>query len=362
MSKQADGKLKLILIIVAVLVILITGGMFFYQNGIGAVDPDNEKPVTVTIPSGSGGSAIVEILDDAGLIKNKICAKIHIRISSYDALQANTYRFNKSMSFKEIMQAIDGGEFDYVAQTKFILREGETIPQAAASLSEVLPFTKEEIIAKWADRDYLNTLIEKYWFLTDAILAEGIKFPLEGYLYPDTYFIAEEGQSAVDAAQDEKSIEAVTDHMLTMTDKALSERKAAIDQSGMSIHEFLTLASVVESESLFAEDKPKIAGVFINRITDGMPLQSDITVLYALQVKRVKVTNKDTAVESPYNTYKYPGLPIGPVSAVPADTMDAVLHYENNDYLFFFAKEDGTVIYSKTLAEHEKAATENRWY
>lgn len=362
MSKQADGKLKLILIIVAVLVVLITGGMFFYQNGISAIDPNNEDSVMVTIPSGSGGSAIVEILDDAGLIKNKICAKIHMKISSYDALQANTYRFNRSMSLKEIMQAIDGGDFDYIAQEKFTIREGETLPQAAERLAEVLPFTKEEIIAKWADRDYLNALIEKYWFLTDAVLAEGIMFPLEGYLYPDTYFVAEEGQSTADAAKEAQSIEAATERILMMTDKALSQRKAEIDQSGMDIHEFLTLSSIVESESLFDEDKPKIAGVFINRITDGMPLQSDITVLYALQEKRVKVTNKDTAVESPYNTYKYPGLPAGPVCAVPAGTMDAVLHYENNDYLFFFAKEDGTVIYSKTLAEHEKAVKENRWY
>lgn len=351
MSKQADGRLKLILIIVAALVVLVTGGMFFYQNGISAVDPGNEDPVTVEIPSGSGGSAIIEILDDAGLIKNKTCAKIHMRISSYGTLQANTYEFNQSMSLKQMMQAINEGDFDYISQEKFTIIEGATVPQAAEAMAKTLPFTKEEIIAKWADRDYLNTLIDKYWFLTEDILKEGILFPLEGYLYPDTYFTGSE-----------QSIEDITDQILTLTDKALSDRKAEIDSSGMSVHEFLSLSSVVESESLYDEDRPKIAGVFINRITAGMPLQSDITVLYALQEKRVKVTNKDLAVDSPYNTYKYPGLPVGPVCAVPSGTMDYVLHYEKNDYLFFFALEDGKVIYSKTLDEHNKAAKENRWY
>ena len=157
-------------------------------------------------------------------------------------------------------------------------------------------------------------------------------------------------------------LDRVPEQILDYTDSVLSERKDDIEAFGMTVHEFLSLTSVVESESLFEEDRPKIAGVFMNRLDEGMPLQSDITVLYALQEKRVNVTYDDLEVDSPYNTYKYTGLPIGPVCAVSAPVMDDTLAYEKSDYLYFFAKEDGTVIYSKTLEEHDKAVSENLWY
>ena len=137
--------------------------------------------------------------------------------------------------------------------------------------------------------------------------------------------------------------------ILDHTDSMLSQRRESIEASGWTVHQFLSLASVVESESLFDEDRP-------------MPLQSDITVLYALQEKKVDVTYADLEVDSPYNTYKYTGLPIGPVSAVSSRGMDDTLNYEGSDYLYFFAKEDGTVIYSKTYEEHEQAVSENLWY
>ena len=251
-----------------------------------------------------------------------------------------------------MMNAINEGDFDYVSRQQFTVVEGATVPQAAEAMAKELPFTKDEILAAWADKTYLNKLINKYWFLTDEILADGIMYPLEGYLYPETYFVTSE----------DPSIEEVTTMMLDHTDKVLTKRKSDIKKMDMTVHQFLTLSSVVENESLFKKDRPKIAGVFINRLNKNMPLQSDITVLYALQEKRVAVTNKDLQVDSKYNTYKNTGLPVGPVCSPSADTMDDVLNYEKSDYYYFFAKKDGTVIYSKTLAEHEKAVSENKWY
>jgi UPF0755 protein len=188
--------------------------------------------------------------------------------------------------------------------------------------------------------------------VADDILKDGIMYPLEGYIYPETYFVTEE----------DPSLESITAMILKKMDEELTARKDEIKKSGMSVHEFLSLASVVENESLFEADRPKIAGVFINRLEKGMPLQSDITVLYAKQERRVDVSYADLEVDSPYNTYKYSGLPIGPVCAVPAHTMDDVLNYEKTDYLFFFATEDGKVLYSKTIDEHNKIVDENMWY
>ena len=349
-SSILDSKLKIVLAIVCVLVAVSIVFALIYLRG--AVDPDNDETVSVNIPSGSGASAIVEILDDEGLVKNRTCAKIHARIGGYDSLQANTYMFSRQMTLPEMMEAINTGDFNYVSKEQFTIIEGATVPQAAEAMAEVLPYTADEITAKWADKTYLGQLINKYWFLTDEILAEGIMYPLEGYLYPETYFVTDE----------EASIEDITETMLDQTDEILSERRDDIESMDMTVHQFLSLSSVVESESLFKKDRPKIAGVFINRLNADMPLQSDITVLYALQEKRVAVTNADLQVDSQYNTYKNTGLPIGPVCMASAGTMDDVLNYEKSDYYYFFAKEDGSVVYSETYEEHQKVVEENRWY
>ena len=199
----------------------------------------------------------------------------------------------------------------------------------------------------------MNKLIDQYWFLTDDILNKDIKYPLEGYLYPETYFLDSE----------DPDIEEITASMLDKTDEVLTPLKDEISNKlDMSVHEFLSFASIVERESLFEDDRPMIAGVFKNRLDQNMALQSDITVNYALDKTGVNVSIADTQVDSKYNTYKYKGLPVGPICAVPERTMEDCINYEPNDYLFFFATEDGDVLYSKTYEEHQKVVEENRWY
>ena len=238
MSKRKGSRIKMLVIILAVLVVLITGGAAAYLHGIGAVDANSDETVTVTVPSGSGASAIIDILDENGLVRNKTFAKIHARLGGYDSLQANSYMFSKSMTLPEMMEAINTGDFDYVSKDRIIIREGLTIPEVADAIAAEMPFTADELIAKWADTTYLQELIDKYWFLTDSILSDGIMYPLEGYLYPETYFITEE----------DPTIEDVTEVMLDMTDSELSSRKSEIEKSGFTVHEVLTLASIVERE------------------------------------------------------------------------------------------------------------------
>ena len=353
MSKRKGSRIKMLVIILAVLVVLITGGAAAYLHGIGAVDANSDETVTVTVPSGSGASAIIDILDENGLVRNKTFAKIHARLGRYDSLQANSYMFSKSMTLPEMMEAINTGDFDYVSKDRIIIREGLTIPEVADAIAAEMPFTADELIAKWADTTYLQELIDKYWFLTDAILSDGIMYPLEGYLYPETYFITEE----------DPTIEGVTEVMLDMTDSELSSRKSEIEKSGFTVHEALTLASIVEREgSNVSEEMPKIAGVFINRLDQGMNLGSDVTVCYANQKTSLELTQSELDIDSKYNTRKYAGLPIGPICAVNGSAVDSVLNYEKSDYLFFFATQDGTIIYSRTNEEHDKAVQENKWY
>lgn len=343
-KKKKTGCLWIIVLFLAIIV----GFGGYYTMGLRAVDPSNEELMVVEIPSGSGASAIVDILDNAGLVKNKFCAKINSRIGGYNSLQANTYLFSQSMPFQEIMTAINTGDFDYVSKESIEVKDGARLQQVAEAMAEQLPYSADEILEKWADKEYLNQLIEKYWFLTDDILDKDVMYPLEGYLYADTYFVT----------TDASDIEGFTEMCLDRMDAELSARKDAIDASGFSVHELLTLTSIVTKEAT-ADDQAGVAGVFMNRLKEGMSLGSDVTVCYIFQEDRVDLKQSQLDSDNPYNTRKFAGLPPGPICTVVGDAIDATLNYEKHDYLFFIADEDGVVRYSTDQAGHESNINEH---
>ena len=352
MSKKGAAGIKALIVAFIVVVVVVTGGLFFYISGLGAVDSSDKETVTVNVPNGSGATAIVYILDDAGLVKNTTCAKINARIGGYDTLQANTYMFSKSMTFTEMMKAINTGDFKYVSKQSFAVKEGYRLQQVADALSEIVPYSSKEILAKWSDKAYLKELIDKYWFLTDAILDKDIMYPLEGYLFPDTYVITDS----------DPSIESMTEMCLDRMDEVLSEHKSAINSSDMSIHQILSLASIVTKEGgSNAAEAPHIAGVFMKRLDEDMSLGSDVTVCYIFQEDRVDLKQSQLDSDSPYNTRKFAGLTPGPICAVPEIDIEAVLNYEKTDDLFFYAGPDGTVYYAKTSDEHDKNVEAHPW-
>ena len=346
------SKLKVLFIILLILVAGVSAGLFLYLSGIGAVDSNDKEDITVTIPEGSGASAIVEILDDAGLVKNPTFAKINARIGGYNSLQANTYVFNKSMTLPEMMGAINKGDFDYISKTSFQLSEGFRLTQCADALAAVTPYSSEEILAKWDNKEYVRELIGKYWFLTDEVLNKDVMHPLEGYLFPDTYYITET----------DPTVESITEMALDEMDEVLTERKAQIEQSDYSIHEFLTLASIVTKEGCATEeDAAHIAGVFINRLNKDMSLGSDVTVCYIFDEDRVDLKVSQLDSDSPYNARKVSGLIPGPICSVPEIAIDGVLNYADTDDMFFYAGPDGTIYYAKTNEEHEKNVSAHPW-
>lgn len=341
---------KKIIAAVLVVVLLIGGTGLFYISGKGHVSSKSEV-VQVTVKKGENAYTVLNTLDSKGLIKNKLVAKVYLKIHKPSVI-SQTYNLNKNMSLSKMYSIISKMSSSYVVKSSLTIPEGITIPQAAKKVANVTGKSEQEVLDKWSDQTYLKELISKYWFLTDDILQKGILYPLEGYLYPETYVLYDKSTT----------IEKVTTEMLDYMDQQLTPYKDSMTKLGYTPHQFLTLCSVVERESLFDKDRPVIAGVFINRLKTGKRLQSDITVNYALNRTGVKVTTKMTKIDSPYNTYKYAGLPIGPIACVPQKTMNAVANYTPSDYLFFFAKKDGTVIYSKTYEEHQKAVKENKWY
>ena len=343
-KNKGCGCLALLILVLAILV----GAGGYYTLGLMPVDPDSEDTVTVEIPSGSGASAIVDILDDAGLVRNRFCAKVNGRIGGYNSLQANTYILSPSMSFPKIMKIINEGTFEYISKESIEVKDGARLQQVAEAISEKLPYSADEILEKWSDREYLKELIDKYWFLTDEILDEDIMYPLEGYLYADTYFVTDGSDT----------IEGFTEMCLDSMDTVLSERRDAIDASGFTVHELLTLTSIVTKEAT-AEDQAGVAGVFMNRLAQGMSLGSDVTVCYIFQEDRVDLKVSQLESTSPYNTRKVAGLPPGPICQVVSDAIDATLNYEKHDYLFFIADEQGIVRYSTDEAGHESNIDEH---
>ena len=333
-------------ILVLILAILVAGGGY-YTMGLRPVDPKSEEQIVVDIPNGSGASTIVEILDEAGLVKNKFCAKVNSRIGHYNSLQANTYIFSPSMSFQEIMTAINTGDFDYLSKESIEVKDGARLQQVAEAVSEKLPYSPDEILEKWADTDYLNELIDRYWFLTDEILNKDVIYPLEGYLYADTYIVT-----------DNMTLESFTEMCLDRMDEELSERRGEIEGSGFTVHQLLTLTSIVTKEAT-ADDQAGVAGVFMNRLDKDMSLGSDVTVCYIFQEDRVDLKVSQLESTSPYNTRKYAGLPPGPICQVVGSAIDATLNYEHHDYLFFIADENGVVRYSTDEAGHESNIDEH---
>ncbi len=346
------NKRTIIISVISIIVACIIFAVFFYQQGLKAPSTQNDEDVIVLIEEGSSGRDIITALDEAGLIKNKLCAQIYLKLGSFNHLQANTYIFNQTMGVKELLSIIENPDFEYILKSKLTIIEGTTLPQVASTLAEILELEEKEVIKQLNNKDYLQSLIDQYWFLSDDILKSGIMYGLEGYLYPETYFITEQNPSL------ENIMKVVLDHSQDIYDQFKDE----IAKTRWSFHEFMTLASIVEKESLFDEDKNMIAGVFVNRLEKSMLLQSDITVNYALQRTGVNVSIAQTQTDSPYNTYKYLGLPIGPVSNVSSDTMKRTLEYSDHDFIYFFADENGKVYYNVTYSDHQKTVEEYRWY
>jgi len=345
------NKKTIFMILGVCLAVLLIAAFIFYHHGISAVSSQNEE-VIVRIEPGTNATQMLDALDEAGLVNNKLCGKIYLKLNHFTNLQANTYIFNKTMSLPEIFSIIENPDFEYILKSKLTIKEGNTIPEVAQSFAEVLNVSQEDILKQWSDQDYLKSLIDEYWFIDQSILNSDIMYPLEGYLFPETYYITEENPT----------IESVTKLSLDMMDQKLSAYQDKIKEMNWTPHQFLTFASLVERESLFDEDRPKIAGVFMNRLKAGMRLQSDVTVNYAWQRTGVNVTYSHLEIDSRYNTYKYVGLPVGPISTISQVTMEACLNYTQHDDLFFFADENGKVYYSKTLDEHEEIVKKYKWY
>lgn len=360
LQKQQEAKTirKIVLIVTSVLVAIILAvgiaGYVYISSSLEAVEPTNEEAKTVEIPIGSGVTTIGNILKENGLIKNKTIFRYYVRFNNHNNFQAGTYQLSPSMNIDELISQLQTGKVMREAELKVTVPEGLQLVEISTVLAEPLNMSSDEIFAELNDKEFVEKLMNDYPnLLSEEVLGEEVKYPLEGYLFPATYEFYDKNPSLEDMVRE----------MLNKTNSVVSKFQTDIAGSEMTTHEVLTFASIVEEEAPSEEDRQKMASVFYNRMEEGMPLQTDPTVLYAMGKHKERVLFDYLKTESPYNTYINQGLPPGPIANAGESAIRAVLNPADTEYYYFLAAtETGEVHYSETLKEHEEKSKELIYY
>ncbi|HEX7051428.1 MAG TPA: endolytic transglycosylase MltG [Longimicrobiales bacterium] len=288
--------------------------------------------IRVRVPHGASLDEVADSLVQKGILRAPTLFRAYARIAGVDdEIKSGTYGFRRGAGWKKVL---DDLRFGRILTARLVIPEGWSLRGIAPSLAEITGAPADSILA----------------VLSDPACAEKFDVPgptLEGYLYPATYTIP------VDAPLDSIIALLVGKYHSIWT----PARVAAADALGMTERQVITLASIVEKEAKRREEMPLIAAVYHNRLRIGYPLQADPTVQYALGThqERLLYAHIDSVADNPYNTYRHRGLPPGPIASPSIPAVDATLHPADVDYLYFVARPDGSHIFSRSLAEHNRA-------
>lgn len=324
---------KLILFVTG-LILLAGAGLLYANTSLSAVSPGSNDEISVSIPDGASTYKIAQLLEADGLVKNRRAFVYYSRLTGLDRhLKSGKYALSPSCSIPEMVDILVSGTNDTVV---FTVPEGYTVRQIGNLLEEKKLINREKF-------DYLVANGEfSFPFLDDLenLPAESVR--LEGYLFPDTYYVESN-------CSEKQIINIMLQRFMQVMQELQFPSKVA--EKGLTLNEAVTIASMVEREAKVDKERPLIAGVILNRLELGMPLQIDATVHYVLG-HRSKIYYKDLEVDSPYNTYRVAGLPPGPIGAPGKKSLQAVLEPGHTDYLYYVAKPDGTHAFARTLQEH----------
>lgn len=320
---------------------LILGLMVWYQTALRA-HSKNTAAENLTIKSGAKTTAIIDDLKKKKLIRSPLAVKIYLYIHSDTKLQAGTYQFNPNTSTRQILSILSQGEVANQEIT-FLFREGLTSREMQAELTKQGYLSDDSFLtlATTPIKD-LPSSLKQFSFISSLPASAN----LEGYLFPDTYRVYRDF-----------SAEDLVGKMLANFERKLTpDLRQALSQSGHSLEEIITMASLVEKEVQTVEDMKIVSGIFWDRIKIGQALQSCASLAYILGVHKVQYSYEDTQVKSPYNTYLHAGLPPGPISNPGLKAITAALYPTQTDYNYFLSKPDtGETVFSRTLEEHNQA-------
>lgn len=289
-----------------------------------------EQPVRLTVPVGASFAQVADSLSARGLVGSTRLFRWYAAFGGRDrAIKAGTYELSASQSWSELLDALVAGRGLVVTVT---IPEGFDLRRIVPRLARALEVPEDSVRAAVAD--------------SAARASRGISAPtLEGYLFPDTYTFPA-GTTAREAVRT----------MLARFDAMWRpEWDARLTALGITKHEAVTMAALVEKEARVATERPTIAAVYWNRVRIGMRLQADPTVQYALPEHVDRLLFVHLEVDSPYNTYRYDGLPPGPIASPGAASLEAALQPADVPYLFFVAHPDGHHEFTRTFQEHTRA-------
>lgn len=349
-KKENNMVKKIVLIISAVLVltIVVAGFSFynFFKSSLKPLNANDDKLVQVQIPIGSTSKQIGQVLENSKIIKSGLIFSYYVKMNNLSDFQAGYYQMAPNMTLDEISKSLQSGgtdEPEALADAKITIPEGYSIDQIAALFEKEAGVKQEDFLALMKDEQFFNEMAGRYpELLTSAKQAKDVRYRLEGYLYPATYNYYKEND-----------LKDIVEQMIVKTDQVMSPYYDAIAEKKLTVQQVLSIASLVEKEGVTDEDRRKIAQVFFNRIEVDMPLQSDISILYAMDEHKVHLSNKDTQVDSPYNLYINKGTGPGPFNSPSESAITAVMNPEENDFVYFLADvSTGKVYYAKTYEEH----------
>lgn len=320
--------------LVLMIFVVFTGVIWgWWQKSHSPVTTVLQQKAFIVKPGMNAGMVGRE-LQKRNLIRSSQAFRIRSSLEKVDdQLKAGNYLLSPSMSLTEIIEELlKGPKPDFVIVT---IPEGYSTAQLISTLAEKGLGTKEEFLTTIANEKFPYDFLES---IPDNI---GREKRLEGFLFPDTYFFEKTNSPS----------QIIYKILERFAKEVTPEVKNKLRQENRSIFEWITLASLVEKEAAKPEDRPTIAGVFINRLKQGMPLQSDASIQYLLDTPRPVVYFKDLEIPSPYNTYLYPGLPRGPIANPGHASLEAALNPDETEYLYFVAKGDGYHVFAKTYQE-----------
>ncbi|MFP4456251.1 MAG: endolytic transglycosylase MltG [Clostridia bacterium] len=329
--------IKTILVIVAIVVI-------FSAVRVTANILKEEKTIYIEIPSGYNPRQIANLLKSNDIIDSAFYFRSLLKVSPDSSnLKAGLYEFSSKESTLKIISKLVNGEVAVYEDVRITIPEGRNIEQIGEIFEREGLFSLEEFL------EAVNEYHLEYEWVED-IPNDRIEYKYEGYLFPDTY--------------DFKSIatpEMVIDKLAArFNQQVYNLYKESDNDSDLSFHELVTLASIVEKEAVLTEERPIIASIFFNRLDTSLALQSCATVQYVLEEHKEVLSTKDTQIESPFNTYRYPGLPPGPISSIGQSSFKAVLDPADTNYKYFHAIGGGKHSFSVTFQEHQESIRNNR--
>lgn len=315
----------------------------------GPTDSKDSTNIVLSVGKNDTYSTLGSVLYEKGLIKSEFIYKVYIKLFLKEShLEVGEYNLNKTMNLEQIMNELKKGNNYNPDTIRITFKEGLNARQIAREISKNTKNKYNDIIKVLEDREFAQKMIKDYWFLDDSILNNKIYYPLEGYLFPDTY----------EFLNKDVTTETIIRTLLNEFGEKIKPYKNKIEQSDLKLNEIVILASIAEVESLPGSDRKKVVGVFVNRINNNISLGSDMTAYYAYKLDDIKngLTLEQFAnCSNPYNTRctSKMGLPVGPISNPGIDSIVGAIEYENKGYLYFVADCNGKTYFMNNYTEFE---------